>query len=169
MAMAGSFSLISVPKSPTRSVSAIEHGYCAIIAGPNFGCGSSREAAVYALVDAGVRAVIAPSFGDIFFANAANNGLLALRLQPEAIAILKQLPAGQQATIDLQARQILADDLDLKFEVEEAIRAKLLNGWDDLDLTLSHEDAIAAWHQADLDRRPWAAGPANNPTIGPLA
>jgi 3-isopropylmalate/(R)-2-methylmalate dehydratase small subunit len=133
-----------------------------LVAGPNFGCGSSREAAVYALVDFGVRCVIAPGFGDIFAANAANNGLLAASVdETDAAALLAVLAEGPQPfAVDLETRRIAAPGLDLGFAVDDATRAKLLNGWDDIDLTESHGPAIAAFAEADAARRPWACPPA---------
>ena len=125
-----------------------------VVARRNFGCGSSREAAVYALVDAGIRCVIAPSFGDIFAANAVNNGLLPAQVtEDEAEALLARLQAGATTLhVDLQACNVG----DIRFHIEPVARIKLLRGWEDLDLTLSHQGAIAAFAQVDRLRRPWA-------------
>jgi 3-isopropylmalate/(R)-2-methylmalate dehydratase small subunit len=133
-----------------------------MVARRNFGSGSSREAAVYALVDAGFRCVIAPSFGDIFAANAVNNGLLPAKVsEADAETLLSALQVGRTLlTVDLQACLI---GQDMAFIVETVARTKLLNGWDDLDLTLSHAQEIAAFGQADATRRPWAT-----PYLGPL-
>lgn len=132
-----------------------------VVARRNFGCGSSREAAVYALVDAGIRCVIAPSFGDIFVANACNNGLLPARVtEPAAEALLARLQVGDcKLHVDLETCLIG----DIGFEVEPVARLKLLRGWEDIDLTLSHQDAIAAFAQADRTCRPWAT-PALEPS-----
>ncbi len=126
-----------------------------VVARRNFGGGSSREAAVYALVDAGIRCVIAPSFGDIFAANAANNGLLAARVTEDvAEALLARLLATPgEVSVDLEACRI---DGRTPFEVDPVAQIKLLRGWEDIDLTLSHADAIAAFAKADAERRPWA-------------
>ncbi len=130
-------------------------GAAIAVARRNFGGGSSREAAVYALVDAGIRCVIAPSFGDIFAANAANNGLLAARVTEDAAEDLlaRLLASPSEVTVDLQSCLI---DGHTQFEVEPVARIKLLRGWEDIDLTLSHADAIAAFTRADGERRPWA-------------
>jgi len=126
-------------------------GASIVVARRNFGGGSSREAAVYALVDAGIRCVIAPSFGDIFAANAANNGLLAAKVSEDVAEAL--LTASGEITVDLEACLINGDT---PFEVEPVARIKLLRGWEDIDLTLSHAEAIAAFATADATRRPWA-------------
>ena len=126
-----------------------------MVARRNFGSGSSREAAVYALVDAGIRCVIAPSFGNIFAANAANNGLLPARVsEEEAEELLAYLQSGRaELTVDLQSCRIGAD---MAFTVEPVARMKLLNGWDDFDLTLSHKADIAVFASHDAIKRPWA-------------
>jgi 3-isopropylmalate/(R)-2-methylmalate dehydratase small subunit len=129
-----------------------------LVARRNFGSGSSREAAVYALVDYGIACVIAPSFGDIFAANAVNNGLLpALVTEADAERLLELVEAGLPAglSVDLRTCEITAGDLRVPFAVEPVWRIKLLNGWDDLDLTLSHLPAIAAFARQDGTRRPW--------------
>jgi 3-isopropylmalate/(R)-2-methylmalate dehydratase small subunit len=130
-----------------------------IVAGRNFGGGSSREAAVYALVDYGIRCVIAPSFGDIFSQNATKNGLLtAIVSDAESaalIAALSQQPA-QPMTVDLAAQSIVCGGLHFQFTIDPARRTRLLNGWDDIDLTRSFRNQIAAFKAADRQRRPWA-------------
>lgn len=133
---------------------------CAIlVARRNLGGGSSREAAVYALLDYGIRCVLAPSFGDIFAANAANNGLLPARVQEDdAERLLAALSGGlQDLTVDLHECQVHAGQDTLPFTVDPVFRTKLLNGWDDLDLTASHAGAIAAFAQSYAAARPWAA------------
>lgn len=140
-----------------------------LVAGRNFGCGSSREAAVYALVDAGFRCVLAPSFGDIFAGNAANNGLLAGTLSARdtdrLLALLADGPAA--LTVDLEATVVSGQDglAPIPFAVDAVVRTKLLNGWDDIDLTGSHGDRIAAFAAADARRRPWAQ-PDRSPAPG---
>lgn len=130
-----------------------------LVARRNFGCGSSREAAVYALADAGIRAVIAPSFGDIFASNAVNNGLVPAVVEADAVeALLSHLAAGPaELTVDLEGRKVVSDGTVHPFAIDPVWRLKLLNGWDDLDLTAQHADAIAAFQRADAARRPWAA------------
>ncbi len=121
----------------------------------NFGSGSSREAAVYALVDFGIRVVIAPSFGDIFAGNAVNNGLLPARVESvdDLLAALGKdtLPA----TADLENQTVTVGDITLPFQIGPAAREKLINGWDDIDLTRAHGPAIAAFRSAHAAAAPW--------------
>lgn len=139
-----------------------------LVARRNFGSGSSREAAVYALVDAGFRCVLAPSFGDIFASNAVKNGLLPARLEEREIeqllAWLEQ--GGRELTVDLEACAVRAGNHRFGFAIDPVWRTKLLNGWNDLDLTLSHAEAIAAFAEADARRRPWAGLPPPEPEAG---
>ena len=134
-------------------------GASVLVARRNFGGGSSREAAVYALVDFGFRCVIAPGFGDIFASNAVNNGLLpALVEEADAERLIAALEGGTLTLdVDLEAGVIGGAGEAIAFAVDPVWRTKLLNGWDDLDLTLSHADAIRAWAETDAARRPWAA------------
>jgi 3-isopropylmalate/(R)-2-methylmalate dehydratase small subunit len=129
-----------------------------LLAGANFGCGSSREPAVTALQGLGIRCVIAPSFGDIFFANCFQNGLLPIRLPlPQVEALAAQCAAGAHATVDLQRRAVIAPDgTEFAFEVDATRRDALLNGLDDIGLTLQDDALITAWQQADRLKRPWA-------------
>ena len=125
-----------------------------MVARRNFGSGSSREAAVYALVDAGIRCVIAPSFGDIFAANAANNGLLAAAVsEDQAEELLAAVQDDRpELSVDLDACLI---NSQMGFTIEPVARMKLLRGWDDLDLTSSHMATIAAFAGDHAIRRPW--------------
>jgi 3-isopropylmalate/(R)-2-methylmalate dehydratase small subunit len=124
----------------------------------NFGCGSSRESAVYALLDRGIRCVIAPSFGDIFAGNAAQNGLLTAMVgEDEAaglIARLNDTPA-LPVTVDLEKQTILCGDHSIPFMIDPVRRTRLLNGWEDIDLTQSYRDRIAEFKAMDRLRRPW--------------
>lgn len=124
----------------------------------NFGSGSSREAAVYALADFGIRAVIAPSFGDIFASNAVNNGLLPARVVEEdadmLIAALSE--ASAPAHVDLDANAIRVGEMTVIFTVDEIWRRKLINGWDDIDLTHQHSGAIATFRETRTRLHPWA-------------
>ena len=129
-----------------------------LIAGRNFGGGSSREAAVYALYEAGIRCVIASSFGDIFAQNCVKNGLLAAVLREDdvqelgaAIAADPDLPV----TIDLEQQTIARGNRSFAFAIDPVSRNQLLNGWDDVDMTRSYRDRIAAFKAKDHDRRPW--------------
>lgn len=118
-----------------------------LVADRNFGCGSSREHAVWALVGFGIRCVIAPSFGDIFSNNARKNGLLLIRLADEACAHLREESALSQyapITIDLEAQHItLASGETIAFDVDAADRRILIEGLDDIDRTLRHAAAIS--------------------------
>jgi len=126
-----------------------------LVCGENFGCGSSREMAVWAIAGMGVRCVIAPSFGEIFHGNCFQNGLLAIRLPMESVERLWQLaadPSTAAFTVDLQ-RQVI--NADLAFEIDPLHRKALLEGLDAIGLTLAREAEIAAFQAADRRRRPW--------------
>ena len=128
-----------------------------LFAGDNFGCGSSREGAVYALVDAGVRCVVAPSFGDIFAGNAGKNGLLTLALPDAATATLRTMAdGGGPVTVDLPAQQIAGPGgAALPFEIDPFRKRMLVEGLDDIGLTLSHAGAFTDWTARDNALRPW--------------
>ena len=130
-----------------------------IVGARNFGCGSSREAAVYALYDYGIRCVIAPSFGDIFAGNAVQNGLLtAIVSDDEAAALMRLLGERppRHLTVDLEQQTIQCGDQTFRFAIDPVRRTRLLNGWDQIALTESYRDQIAAFKTADRARRPWA-------------
>ncbi len=130
-----------------------------VVGGRNFGCGSSREAAVYALYDYGIRCVIAPSYGDIFSGNAIQNGLLTAMVSDEddaaLMAALEAVP-DQPVTVDLEQQIILCGNKIYPFTIDPVRRMRLLNGWDDIALTESYRDQILAFKSADRARRPWA-------------
>jgi 3-isopropylmalate/(R)-2-methylmalate dehydratase small subunit len=132
-----------------------------MLAAENFGCGSSREGAVWALMGMGVRCVIAPSFGDIFFANCFQNGLLPVRLPIEAIRRIAEeteaSPGNARTTVDL-ARQVVITPRgeELPFVVDARKKEAMLHGLDDIALTLKHAEAIAAWRERDRASRAWA-------------
>ena len=131
----------------------------ALVARRNFGGGSSREAAVYALLDYGFRVVIAPSFGDIFSSNAVKNGLLPARVaESEAETLLAELADGGLTTlsVDLAAQTLSAGERVIPFEIEPVWKRQLLNGWDDIDLTLAETPALTAFRAHDEAARPWA-------------
>jgi 3-isopropylmalate/(R)-2-methylmalate dehydratase small subunit len=136
-----------------------------LVAGRNFGGGSSREAAVYALYDFGIRCVIAPSFGDIFSQNATKNGLLtAIVSEAERAALgaaLLKDPATP-VTVDLEAQTIACGGLRYAFTIDPARRTRLLNGWDDFAMTESFRGDIRAFKAADLTRRPWVTPAAKD-------
>jgi 3-isopropylmalate/(R)-2-methylmalate dehydratase small subunit len=134
-----------------------------IVGARNFGCGSSREAAVYALYDFGVRCVIAPSFGDIFAGNAVQNGLLtAVVADEEAAEIMDSLAQTPELpiTVDLEQQSILCGNRTYQFAIDPIRRMRLLNGWDDLALTENYRDRISAFKADDKMKRPWAVPPA---------
>jgi 3-isopropylmalate/(R)-2-methylmalate dehydratase small subunit len=130
-----------------------------VIGGRNFGCGSSREAAVYALYDHGIRCVIAPSFGDIFSGNSVQNGLLtAIVSDDEAVDLMAALASDPErpVTVDLESQTIVCGNRTLSFAIDPVRRTRLLNGWDDIALTESFRDRIASFKTQDRARRPWA-------------
>lgn len=131
-----------------------------IVAGRNFGGGSSREAAVYALYDYGIRCVIAPSFGDILSQNAVKNGLLTAVLPEMEATELTTAIIGDPAlpvTVDLEQQTISRGNLKYGFVIDPVSRSQLLNGWDDIDLTENHRDQIEAFKAKDRLSRPWVA------------
>ena len=122
-------------------------GAQALVAGRNFGCGSSREHAVWALTDFGFRAVVAPSFADIFRNNALKNGLLPVAVSPELHARLLSAP-GAGVTIDLESREIRLDDGAREvFPIDPFARRCLLDGMDELQFLLAQEEAVAAYER----------------------
>jgi 3-isopropylmalate/(R)-2-methylmalate dehydratase small subunit len=130
-----------------------------VVGARNFGCGSSREAAVYALYDYGVRCVIAPSFGDIFSGNAVQNGLVtAIVTDEEAAEIMAALNRTPElpVTVDLEQQTIVCGNQTFKFSIDPVRRMRLLNGWDDIALTESYRARIAAFKTDDRVKRPWA-------------
>ena len=135
-----------------------QDGMSVLIAGRNFGSGSSREAAVYALVDSGIRAVFAPSFGDIFASNAVNNGLLPAQIDEVTyVALSQSLERGPQTiTIDLSARSLQLGSVEARFSIDDSWALKLINGWDDIDLTRHHRTAIAAFKNIRHQTTAWA-------------
>ena len=131
-----------------------------VVGARNFGCGSSREAAVYALYDYGVRCVIAPSYGDIFAGNSIQNGLLtAIVTDDEAAEIMAALNRTPEmpVTVDLEVQTIVCGNRTYKFSIDPVRRMRLLNGWDDIALTESYRDRIASFKVADRACRPWAS------------
>ena len=136
-------------------------GASVLLARKNFGCGSSREHAPWALDQYGFRAVIAPSFADIFFGNCFKNGLLPIVLpESEMNRLFDEVAAfvGYSLTIDL-ARQVIvkADGTEMPFEVQAFRKFCLLNGFDDIGLTLRHTDKIKAYEAERLLKKPWLA------------
>ncbi|MDE1172684.1 MAG: 3-isopropylmalate dehydratase small subunit [Parvibaculaceae bacterium] len=127
-----------------------------LLAGRNFGCGSSREGAVTALMGMGVRCVIAPGFGDIFFANSFRNGLLPVVLAEEIVERLAAQSRDGNFTVDLQSQTVEAPSGEqVAFSVDKLQRDGLLEGLDDIGLTLKSSADIHAWQMADRVHRPW--------------
>lgn len=132
-----------------------------MVARRNFGTGSSREAAVYALWDFGIRCVIAPSFGDIFASNAVKNGLLPAQVSPDdAETLLAALEAADppRLMVDLPAQTIAIGNHRIGFMIDPVRKLQLLNGWDDLDLTRRHLDEIAQFRARRAQDAPWVFG-----------
>ncbi len=138
--------------------------YCeasVMLGGENWGCGSSREHAVWALCDYGIRAIIAKSFGRIFLRNCARNGLLAIELPAEQIDLLAQstapAPQSNRVLIDLEKGEVQAPSGEVfSFHIAESDRNMLLNGLDHIEYTIQHEDQIARFTESDKKTRPWA-------------
>jgi len=123
-----------------------------VVADRNFGCGSSREHAVWALCDYGIRAVVAPSFGDIFFNNSFQNGLLPVVLPAERVAAMRALfeqTPGSHFAIDLEAQTVIGPDRAIdRFEIDPFRKECLLAGTDDISFTLGHRERIAEFENA---------------------
>jgi len=129
-----------------------------LVAGPNFGCGSSREPAVYALVDFGIRAVVAPSFGDIFRNNAVKNGLLPVALSETDVKALTQRLEAHPETrivIDLPSQRISCGALEFSFAISRFSKQCMIVGTDDIDLTLAHLELISAFEALHVRNSPW--------------
>jgi len=129
-----------------------------LLAGKNFGSGSSREAAVYALLDSGISVVIAESFGDIFAANACNNGVLPALVSPDDWqALLKSMATPEMnCQVDLDTKTITLREHKIAFTIDETWRLKLINGWDDTDLTRTHQTQIDEFRAARYTQDAWA-------------
>jgi 3-isopropylmalate/(R)-2-methylmalate dehydratase small subunit len=134
-----------------------------LLAGANFGCGSSREGAVSALWGMGTRCVIAESFGDIFRNNCFQNGLLPVQLPPAALDVLsREAMTGVSVTVDLVSQTVTAPRGQVfSFEIDSLRRDALLKGLDDIAQTMLRESDIAAWQRRDRERRPWIWEPVS--------
>ncbi len=129
-----------------------------LIAGDNFGCGSSREHAAWALGDMGITAVIAPSFSDIFSGNAFKNGILTVVLPQEAVDRLLEVAKTDPITVDLEHQTVTTPFQDrFRFEIDPFRRDCLLNGTDEIGLTLASDQKITAYEQGIAAERPWLA------------
>lgn len=149
------------PLNPDFELNRAEfQGGTVLVAGPNFGCGSSREHAPWALQQYGFKAIVAPSYADIFFNNCFKNGLLPIVLKEEEVkkifAAIEAKP-GVQMTVDLETQQVEIDGMAFKFDVEPFRKHCLMNGLDDIGLTLNHADEIKAYEAKRLANQPWLA------------
>jgi 3-isopropylmalate/(R)-2-methylmalate dehydratase small subunit len=131
-----------------------------LLAGENFGCGSSREHAVWALHEYGIRAVIAPSFAPIFYGNCIRNGIVPVRLPADRVTELAAQvaadPQRRRILVDLVGRRVVGPDgIAVAFDIESEAREMLLSGLDAIDLTLQHREAIEAFRRRDRAARPW--------------
>ncbi|MCY4325780.1 MAG: 3-isopropylmalate dehydratase small subunit [Betaproteobacteria bacterium] len=130
-----------------------------LICGPNFGCGSSREHAVWALAEFGFRAVVSASFGDIFQTNAAKNGLLPVAVTADAARLMLancQAQPGYRLSVDLEKKQVVEPDATVhSFAIEEGARNRLLAGLDDIAATLQHSGQIKLYEQKRSQIEPW--------------
>jgi 3-isopropylmalate/(R)-2-methylmalate dehydratase small subunit len=129
-----------------------------LLAGPNFGCGSSREGAVTALMARGIRCIAAPSYGDIFYNNCFQNGLLPITLaEPQIAALAREAADGAALAVDLRQLTITTPAaIVYPFAIDPLRREGLLHGLDDIGLTFKDDALIRAWQQADRKRRAWA-------------
>lgn len=130
-----------------------------LAAGANFGCGSTREHACWALDGYGIRVLIALSFGEVFRDNCIKNGLLPIAAGPAGhtrlMDLLRAAPGPVTLTVDLVSQTVRAPGFDMPFDIPAADKRALLEGLDDIGLTLLHADAIGAWEQAQRAARPW--------------
>ncbi len=129
-----------------------------LLARDNFGCGSSREHAVWALLEYGFRVVIAPTIADIFYTNALKNGLLPVTLQPGEVDLLFRKTAeteGFSVRVDLAQQVVQTDTNEMKFSIDPDCKERLLKGIDDIGLTLQLADRIHAYERQRIERKPW--------------
>ena len=134
-----------------------------LIAGDNFGCGSSREHAAWALADMGIKAVIAPSFSDIFSGNAFKNGIVTVVLPQEAVDRLIEVAKEQPVTVDLETMTVTTPFQDrFAFDLDPFRRRCLMEGLDEVGLTLARDTAISKFEERLDDERPWIKGESGN-------
>ncbi len=127
-----------------------------MIAGENFGCGSSREHAAWSLLDFGITSIIAPSFGDIFYNNSFKNGILPIVLpQDQVDALVKYAETGREVTIDLEQQKVVAGNEVYTFDVDPFRKHCLINGLDDIGLTLEKKTFIDSYEETRAAQRPW--------------
>ena len=127
-----------------------------LVAGDNFGCGSSREHAPWSLKDFGIRSVISTSFADIFYNNCFQNGILPIVVSPENLDLLMTAAKNQiEFNIDLPEQIIKAGNHSINFEIEEFRKERLLQGLDDIGITLGYQDKINAYEEDKKNKKPW--------------
>lgn len=127
-----------------------------LVSGDNFGCGSSREHAPWALNDFGIRCIIAPSFADIFYNNCFKNGMLPIKLKQEDVdQIMKVAERGEKVEIDLPAQAIRFGNTEIKFDVDATNKHNLLNGLDDIGLTLERKEQINSFESHQKETNNW--------------
>jgi 3-isopropylmalate/(R)-2-methylmalate dehydratase small subunit len=132
-------------------------GSSVLVVGPDFGCGSSREHAVWALLDYGFKVVLSSRFADIFRGNAGKAGLLAAQVEDSVVMRLwgeVEANPSMQVTVDLRSREVRAAGITARFSIDDYTRWRLLEGLDDIDITMSHEDAIVAYETSRPVWRP---------------
>jgi 3-isopropylmalate/(R)-2-methylmalate dehydratase small subunit len=160
----GPFLFDSWRKDPAFVLNRPEHeGASILVTGPNFGSGSSREHAVWALEDHGFRAILAPSFADIFRNNCTKVGLLPVALPEGAVRALLDAVTADPAveiTVDLGEKRVTGPGVDEAFDIDDFTRWRLMEGLDDIGLTLRHEDLITAFERTRPPRLPSVRGPA---------
>ena len=131
-------------------------GTSILLAKDNFGCGSSREHAVWALLEYGFHAVIAPTFADIFYSNCFKNGLLPIVLKEKEVdELFAVAESGQQISIDLESQTVQTADLRFQFEIDPGLKEKMLGGMDDIALTLAEQGLIQAFEAQHKENQPW--------------
>ncbi len=133
-------------------------GATVLVAGPDFGTGSSREHAVWALQNYGFKTVISSRFADIFRGNSLKNGLLTVVLEQKIVNALQELTENDpqaEITVDLEAREVRAEGITAAFDLDENARWRLLNGLDDISITLQNEDQIASYEAKRPSYKPW--------------
>jgi 3-isopropylmalate/(R)-2-methylmalate dehydratase small subunit len=146
------------PKNPEFVLNRPEYqGGQILLVRENFGCGSSREHAAWALYDYGIRVIIAPSFADIFYSNCFKNGLLAIVLDKgEVDKLFQEVGPGYKLSVDLESQTLTKPDGSvLRFAIDEALKRRLLKGLDDIALTLEHASAIRAFEERRQAAAPW--------------
>ena len=127
-----------------------------LVAGANFGCGSSREHAPWALLDFGIECIIATSFADIFFNNSIKNGLFPLKVEKKFINNIQKLAAEKNIfEINLTQQNIVINDLIIKFDIDKDIKFRLINGYDDIGLALKYDKTIKEYEKKDAKQNSW--------------